>query len=152
MKNTLTTLSAFAAGLAFAQVAPHVTARLTPAPAVAEVAPVVMEVAPEPIAIESAPESEFVPQVRYQVVEVPPTHGHLKAEILQCQSDACALAVVAKTGMPEIEGTVAIWGTTRMEYQAQLEPGGPWVSNPDMDGDGYWTDHDITLIGRLMGH
>lgn len=105
------------------------------------------EVPALPEAIEDEP---FKPVVRSETVQIPPTHGHLWEQISRCASDGCAQAIAASTGMNEIDAAVAIYGTSKTVYTAQLEPNGPWVENPDLDNNGHWNEHDYALLMALV--
>jgi hypothetical protein len=143
--NTFSAIAlSLAAGAAGAIGAQHLPALLPAAPAIA--APVAPMALPE---LPTVP-APFTPVVRSELIRVEPTHGHLVEKIMQCQSDACALAVVAETGLPEIEGSVAIWGDTKSIYTAQLEPGGEFIRNPDMNGNGHWDTEDQIMLERLI--
>jgi hypothetical protein len=147
--TTLVLLTATAAATAVATTiaAPRLTQANT-AKAV-PMAPVVTAELP------TAPEQPaFKPIVRVAETRIEPTHGHLVAELSKCASDACAAAMVANSGMSEVEVAVAMYGDTVTTFHAQLEPGGPFVENPDMNGNGHWDTEDEIKLWALAqdGH
>ena len=104
----------------------------------------------KPQAEQTVESNEFTPIVKFTETRIEPTHGHLIAELAKCASDACAANFVANSGMTEVELAVAMYGDKQQVYKAQLEPGGPFVENPDLNGNGEWDMEDQIELDRLL--
>ncbi|MBE9139169.1 hypothetical protein IQ254_18540 [Nodosilinea sp. LEGE 07088] len=100
--------------------------------------------------------AEFTPVVRYQAIEVPSQHPERKARLEACRDvenvAGCMITAADLDGNGDVSVTehVAVAGKTRHIYEVQLEPGGPFVENPDLNGNGSWDTEDQFRLDRLL--
>jgi hypothetical protein len=104
----------------------------------------------------TAPEAPFKPVVRHRAVEVPSQHPERKAQLEACKEvedvAICMVTAVDLDGNGDVTVTehVAVMGTTRHIYEVQLELDGPFVENPDLNGNGSWDGEDQIKLDRMI--
>jgi hypothetical protein len=100
--------------------------------------------------------AEFTPVVRYQAIAVPTQYPERKAQLEACREvedvASCMITAVDLDGNGDVTVTehVAVAGKTRHIYGVQLEPGGPFIENPDLNGNGSWDTEDQIKLDRLL--
>jgi hypothetical protein len=149
----LTTLALLTATAATAAVATTIaTPRLTQANTANAVPMTTVVMADLP----TAPEAPFKPVVQQRAVEVPSQYPERKAQLEACKEvedvASCMVTAVDLDGNGDVTVTehVAVAGKTRHIYEVQLEPDGPFVENPDLNGNGSWDGEDQIKLNRMI--